>query len=172
MVQKLDLLESNDGRGMSALFREIGPNRTVTQCYIARKSAPKAQRRLHAIGTGWADALCFQHDRVFGPYGVKYFAIGHSSRCFSYIRYWVEKKIRRHLARACQRQGCGWIVRHSQRKRGATDRPDLRSIGASPRPYRGSTLRINVRLRIPVSLDSFLLTRQNDLNSKRLSNRH
>src|SRR5215471_2699092 len=31
-----------------------------------------------------------------------------SSRCFSYIRYWVEKKIRRHLARACQRQGCGW----------------------------------------------------------------
>jgi hypothetical protein len=28
------------------------------------------------------------------------------------------------------------IVRHSQRKRGATDRPGLRSNGASPRPYR------------------------------------
>src|SRR5215470_14164825 len=28
------------------------------------------------------------------------------------------------------------IVRHSQRKRGAMDRPDLRSNGASPRPYR------------------------------------
>src|SRR5215469_16195985 len=39
---------------------------------------------------------------------VKYFAIGHSSRCFSYIRYWVEKKIRRHLGRACQRRGFGW----------------------------------------------------------------
>jgi RNA-directed DNA polymerase len=39
---------------------------------------------------------------------VQYFAIGHSSRCFSYIRYWVEKKIRRHLARACQRYGFGW----------------------------------------------------------------
>jgi RNA-directed DNA polymerase len=39
---------------------------------------------------------------------VKYFAIGHSSRCFSYIRYWVETKIRRHLARACQRSGFGW----------------------------------------------------------------
>jgi len=25
---------------------------------------------------------------------VKYFAIGHSRRCFSYIRDWVEKKIR------------------------------------------------------------------------------
>jgi hypothetical protein len=134
---------------------------------------------------------------------VKYFAIGHSSRCFSHIRDWVKKKIRRHLARACQRRGFGWkrwsrewlygtlglfseyrvsygqsisavapawiglinlvvncagarsagnphatcdvagagnqftvrIVRHSQRKRGATDRPDLRSNGVSPRPY-------------------------------------
>jgi RNA-directed DNA polymerase len=39
---------------------------------------------------------------------VKYFAIGHSSRCFSFIRNWVETKIRRHLARACQRRGFGW----------------------------------------------------------------
>ena len=30
------------------------------------------------------------------------------------------------------------LVRHSQRKRGATDRPNLRSNGASPRPYRES----------------------------------
>jgi hypothetical protein len=29
------------------------------------------------------------------------------------------------------------LVRHSQRKRGAMDRPHLRSTGASPRPYRG-----------------------------------
>lgn len=39
---------------------------------------------------------------------VKYFAIGHSSRCFSFIRNWVETKIRRHLAQACKRQGFGW----------------------------------------------------------------
>jgi RNA-directed DNA polymerase len=39
---------------------------------------------------------------------VNYFALGNSSRCFSFIRSWVEKKIRRHLARACQRQGFGW----------------------------------------------------------------
>ena len=31
------------------------------------------------------------------------------------------------------------VKRHSQRKRGATDRPDLRSNGASPRPYRGDS---------------------------------
>jgi RNA-directed DNA polymerase len=39
---------------------------------------------------------------------VRYFAIGNTSRCFSYIRDWVEKKIRRHLSRACQRRGFGW----------------------------------------------------------------
>ena len=39
---------------------------------------------------------------------VNYFAVGHSSRCFSYIRDWVEKKIRCHLARAGKRQGFGW----------------------------------------------------------------
>ena len=33
---------------------------------------------------------------------------GHSSRCFAFIRDWVEKKIRSHLARACQRRGFGW----------------------------------------------------------------
>ena len=39
---------------------------------------------------------------------VNYYAIGHSSRCFSYVRFWVERKMRRHLARACKRQGFGW----------------------------------------------------------------
>jgi RNA-directed DNA polymerase len=39
---------------------------------------------------------------------VAYFAHGHSSRCFSRIRDWVEKKIRRHLGRARRRQGFGW----------------------------------------------------------------
>ena len=39
---------------------------------------------------------------------VTYFAVGHSSRCFSFIRNHVETKIRRHLARARQRQGFGW----------------------------------------------------------------
>ena len=39
---------------------------------------------------------------------VHYFAVGHSSRCFSYIRDWVEKRVRGHLARSCQRPGFGW----------------------------------------------------------------
>lgn len=39
---------------------------------------------------------------------VNYFAVGNSSRCFSFIRMWVEKKIRRLLAKARQRHGFGW----------------------------------------------------------------
>jgi RNA-directed DNA polymerase len=39
---------------------------------------------------------------------VNYFAIGHSSRCFSMVKDWVEKKIRRHMMRARQRKGFGW----------------------------------------------------------------
>jgi RNA-directed DNA polymerase len=39
---------------------------------------------------------------------VRYFAIGHSSRCFSFIKDWVEKKARRHLGRSSKRQGFGW----------------------------------------------------------------
>jgi|SRR5437867_832699 len=39
---------------------------------------------------------------------VNYFAIGHSSRCFSVVKDWVAKKIRRHLMRARKRKGFGW----------------------------------------------------------------
>ena len=39
---------------------------------------------------------------------VNYFAWGDSSRCFNYVRDWVEKKVRRHLMRSRQRKGFGW----------------------------------------------------------------
>jgi RNA-directed DNA polymerase len=39
---------------------------------------------------------------------VHYFAVGDSRRCFSCIKLWVEKKVRRHLMRARGRQGFGW----------------------------------------------------------------
>jgi RNA-directed DNA polymerase len=39
---------------------------------------------------------------------VNYFAVGHSSECFSFIKDWVEKKVRRHLAHAQKRQGFDW----------------------------------------------------------------
>ena len=39
---------------------------------------------------------------------VNYFAVGHSSRCFSFVKDWVEKKVRRHLMRARKQKGFGW----------------------------------------------------------------
>jgi RNA-directed DNA polymerase len=39
---------------------------------------------------------------------VNYFAHGHASASFSYIKTWVEKKVRRHLARNSKRHGFGW----------------------------------------------------------------
>jgi RNA-directed DNA polymerase len=39
---------------------------------------------------------------------VNYFRMGHSSRCFQYVKDWVEKKIRRHLMRSRKRKGFGW----------------------------------------------------------------
>jgi RNA-directed DNA polymerase len=39
---------------------------------------------------------------------VNYFAVGHSSECFTFIQSWVEKKVRRHLMHARQREGFGW----------------------------------------------------------------
>ena len=38
---------------------------------------------------------------------VTYFAIGDSSRCFGYVRGWMEKKVRRHMMRARKRKGFG-----------------------------------------------------------------
>jgi RNA-directed DNA polymerase len=39
---------------------------------------------------------------------VSYFAVGHSSRCFGYVKDWVEKKVRRHMMRARGLRGFGW----------------------------------------------------------------
>ena len=39
---------------------------------------------------------------------VAYFRVGHSTRCFGYIKDWIGKKIRRHLMRARKRPGFGW----------------------------------------------------------------
>jgi RNA-directed DNA polymerase len=68
--------------------------RTLKQVFRSHRSRPVAEviARINPILRGW----------------VQYFAFGHSSRCFSYIRDWVEKKIRYHLARASQRHGFGW----------------------------------------------------------------
>ncbi len=52
----------------------------------------KLIQRVNSILRGWTN----------------YFRVGHSGRCFDYVRDWVEKKVRRHLMRARKRGGFGW----------------------------------------------------------------
>jgi len=81
-------LRTPRGKKRTALLREL------KECFRRARSKPTRDliATINPILRGW----------------VNYFAIGHSSRCFSFIRNWVEKKIRRHLARARLRQGFGW----------------------------------------------------------------
>jgi len=91
-------IRSRRGRWMPLLLPK-GKKRTallgkLKEIFRASRSQPVGEmiEKINSILRGW----------------VTYFAIGHSSWCFSYIRDWVEKKIRRHLARARQRRGFGW----------------------------------------------------------------
>ena len=81
-------LRMPQGKKRTALLREL------KAIFRRSRSQPigRVIERINPILRGW----------------VNYFAVGHSSRCFSYIRNWVEKKIRRHLGRARKRQGFGW----------------------------------------------------------------
>ena len=39
---------------------------------------------------------------------VNYFRIGNASECFTFVKDWVEKKVRRHMMRARGLGGFGW----------------------------------------------------------------
>ena len=82
------VLRTPRGKKRTALLQ------TLKHVFRGHRSRPASDviARINPILRGW----------------VQYFAFGHSSRCFSYIRDWVEKKIRHHLARASQRHGFGW----------------------------------------------------------------
>ncbi|MGH8524629.1 MAG: group II intron reverse transcriptase/maturase [Gammaproteobacteria bacterium] len=76
-----------------------------------RKKRTALLRTLKAVFRGNRSQPVGQVIAIINPIvrgWVNYFAYGHSSRCFCYIQAWVERKIRRHLARARQRGGFGW----------------------------------------------------------------
>jgi len=74
--------------------KRTGLLRKLAQIFREHRSQPPRDivRLINPILRGW----------------VHYFAIGHSSRCFSYVEAWVLKKMRRHMMRAKQRRGYGW----------------------------------------------------------------
>src|SRR5262249_30728608 len=82
-VQKMPAMRQRTAllRKLKAVFRRLD-------------SQPSAQviGVINPILRGWAN----------------YFRIGNAARCFSFIRQWVERKIRRHMMRARGRRGFGW----------------------------------------------------------------
>ena len=74
---------------------------------------PGDRHRLGAPSQGLSE-VCLTVERVLDLINpilrgwVKYFRVGMASRCFSHIKDWVEKKIRRHLMHQRGRRGFGW----------------------------------------------------------------
>ena len=71
--------------------------RTLRDIFARFRSQPVSRvvQRINPVLRGW----------------VAYFAVGHSSRCFSYVRAWVETALRRHWLRSRNRPGFGWFQR-------------------------------------------------------------
>ena len=106
------------GRGESFGFLGFDFRRTRSLRGVWRAQyTPKLKKRTALLRKLKETFRCFQSqplDRVVALINpvlrgwVGYFAIGHSSQCFSFIKDWVEKKARRHLGRSSKRQGFGW----------------------------------------------------------------
>src|SRR5271166_1012684 len=78
----------------------------------SKKSIQRVVEKIHALtdrsGT-WQETttLVSKVNRTLRGW-ANYFAVGHASECFGFVKDWVEKKIRRHMLRARNRQGFGW----------------------------------------------------------------
>ena len=80
--------------GTPKLKKRTALLRTLKEEFRRARSQPVQEviQRINPILRGW----------------VNYFAVGNSTRCFSYIEAWVEKKVHRHLMRNAKRHGFGW----------------------------------------------------------------
>jgi hypothetical protein len=75
---------------------------------VARRVQDDAVREIFRQHVSWpVETVIVKVNPVLGGW-VNYFRIGHSSSCFTLVKEWVERKIRRHLMRARGRQGFGW----------------------------------------------------------------
>jgi RNA-directed DNA polymerase len=67
----------------------------------------KLKQEFRRLQTQALDVVIYKINPIIRGW-VNYYRIGHSSRCFNYIRDWVEKKVRRHLMKVRKRKGYGW----------------------------------------------------------------
>jgi RNA-directed DNA polymerase len=109
----VDLSKNESFEFLGFVFRQVRSLRGVWRAHYT----PKLKKRTELLRKLKEVFRCYQSqpvDRVIELINpilrgwVNYFAIGHSSRCFGYIKDWVEKKTRRHMMEACKRRGFGW----------------------------------------------------------------
>lgn len=67
---------------------------TIKGIFRAKRGRPVKEvvEQINPVLRGWAN----------------YFRIGNSKECFDSVRYWVEKKVRRHIYRNKKKRGFGW----------------------------------------------------------------
>jgi RNA-directed DNA polymerase len=109
----VDLAQGESFGFLGFEFRRVRSRRGAWMpLYTPRvKKRTELLRRLKAVFRGQRSQPVGRVVELVNPIlrgWVNYFAIGSASRCFGYIREWVERKIRRHLMRACGRRGFGW----------------------------------------------------------------
>ena len=94
-------------------FRRVRSRKGVWRPYYT----PKLKKRTALLDKLKEVFRCFQSQPVSRGVAlinpilrgwVQYFAIGDASRCFGFVKDWVEKRVRRHLMRARKLRGFGW----------------------------------------------------------------
>ena len=108
----------NLAQGESFSFLGFDIRRTRTRrgkwgvaCVPRIKARTKLQRRLKEVFRRHRSQPVERVIRLINPIlrgWTNYFRIGQSSRCFSHVKDWVEKKVRRHLMQQRGRLGFGW----------------------------------------------------------------
>lgn len=111
--RKVDLQKGESFGFLGFEFRMVRSQRGTLRANIT----PKAKKRKELLGKlkeQFQKHVSQPVERVIAKINpilrgwVNYFRVGDSHRCFSYIRDWVERKIRRHLMRNQKRGGYGW----------------------------------------------------------------
>jgi len=77
----------------------------------ALKKRTALLRKLQEVFRRWRSQPVRRVIAVINPIlrgWVNYFRVGNAARCFSIVRSWVERKVRRHMMRVRGRRGFGW----------------------------------------------------------------
>jgi RNA-directed DNA polymerase len=111
--RKVDLSEGGSFSFLGFEYRRIRSRKGKWRAHYVPKLKKRTAllRKLKAIFRRYVSQPVGRVIELINPIlrgWVHYFAVGDSSRCFSYIKLWVEKKVRRHLMRAQGRKGFGW----------------------------------------------------------------